>query len=105
MMSLKSFVALALFSVAVFGCSSSVKTPIPTGGSKSEGIIRMSYEDGMLERASADWSAADKVATERCVGWGYSGAQRFELEKSTCQISDSGICLSAIRTVEYQCTD
>ncbi|WP_421862935.1 YecR family lipoprotein [Parvibaculum sp.] len=100
----RPLVVSALLSATLFGCSS-VKTPIPTGGSKSEGIIRMSYEDGMFESASADWSAADKIAAERCVDWGYGGAQRFGLQTSKCQISDSGICLSAIRTTEYQCTD
>lgn len=95
---------MASVGVALVACST-VKVPTPSGGSKADGIIRMSYKNGMFETASADWDAAEKIAAQRCSDWGYKGAKRFGVETSACQAYDSGICISSIKTVEYQCTN
>jgi len=64
----KSVVCLALVMLAS-GCEVS-KTPLPTGGSKADALVEMSYQTGSLEVAKVDWATADRSALKRCNAWG-----------------------------------
>ncbi|WP_299795626.1 YecR family lipoprotein [uncultured Shewanella sp.] len=70
------------------------------GGSKSDAVVRLSYE--LLGKQVADESDGLKLAEQRCGYWGFSGAKAFELETKTC-IDEQ--CHSYIITREYQCVD
>jgi hypothetical protein len=96
-------VSAALVSL-VAGCAT-VKVPQATGGSRSDGVVDLSYEYGMFEKPQVDWGQAASVARERCAAWGYTDAQPFGGAKSECQAFNGyGNCVRQLVTVSYQCT-
>jgi hypothetical protein len=80
-----------------------VKVPQPTGGSRSDGTVQLAYEYGEFERPQVDWEAANRIATERCEAWGYSGAEAFGGGVSECNASNQYGCFSWFVTITYQC--
>lgn len=81
------------------------KTPVPTGGSRSDASVDMSYEVLPLEKPVVDWASAESSATKRCNAWGYSKADPFEGVRTQCQAADMyGNCNRATVTKTYQCT-
>jgi hypothetical protein len=82
------------------------KTPVPTGGSKSDALVELSYQVAGLEIAVVDWETAQISATKRCNSWGYRKADPFEGTKTQCQAFDGyGGCNLATVTRVYQCTN
>ncbi len=99
----KSFVYLVTISLLISACAVN-KTPIPTGGSRADGIIELSYEVGMFEDPVVDWLSADKSASKRCQAWGYKQAEAFEGLKTECQAYNGyGNCVQTLVTANYQC--
>ena len=94
------FVALSL----LVGACTVNKIPIPTGGSRADAIIELSYDVGMFEKPVVDWVAAKSSAAQRCRAWGYSQAEAFGGQKSQCHAYNAyGNCLRATITLNYQC--
>jgi hypothetical protein len=91
---------VALFLV---GCSTT-RVTTPTGGSRADGTVDLTYEYGGLENAQVDWSSAQSQAEEKCHGWGYAGAERFGGEKRTCMMAGGYGCNMWQATITYQCT-
>jgi hypothetical protein len=61
-----------------------VKVPEPTGGSKADGTVDMSYSMGEFEVPVIDMEQARIKAKKRCVSWGYKDAEIFGGQKSQC---------------------
>lgn len=99
--------ALILFVCALFSAGCAVdtpKTPLPTGGSRADGSVDMSFEVGAYERPIVDWDAAAVSATSRCKAWGYQSADPFEGTRTECNVRDGyGNCIQAFVTRTYQC--
>ena len=96
--------AMALAVAMLVSACASNKTPVPTGGSRSDGTIRMSYEVGMFEEPVVDWSAAARTAGDRCKAWGYQRAEAFGGQTQQCQAYNGyGNCLRAVISIDYQC--
>jgi YecR-like lipoprotein len=96
------FIGVALISLAACEVA---KTPVATGGSKSDGLVEMSYDVGGLEIAKVDWSTAQISAAKRCSVWGYRNAEPFEGARTQCQSFDGyGGYNYATVTRTYQCT-
>ena len=77
-----------------------------TGGSKSDGIIRLSYEQTEFERVNLSESQAVSLATKRCRAWGYPGkAEAFGGVTKQCTTLIRGFsgCANFMITKEYQC--
>lgn len=93
-----------LFAVALSGCAVH-KDWTPIGGSKADGVVRLSYQVADMEKPILDESQAVMLATKRCKSWGYSGAEAFGGTTSQCNTSGglSGCNLRQV-TKEYQCT-
>ena len=49
----------------------------PTGASRADGIVQLSYDYVLSDRPVLDWVSAQNTAEERCASWGYAGAQKF----------------------------
>ena len=98
---------LFLTSVLLFLAScESIKYMQTTGGSKSDGVIEMSYEYGMFETPVVQWDDAKQKAFNACTAWGYKSAQPFGSGFSQCTaINGYGDCISWRVTYKYQCTD
>ncbi|MDR1489755.1 MAG: YecR-like lipofamily protein [Desulfovibrio sp.] len=74
-----------------------------TGGSRSDAVVRMSYEFASYEIPEVNPQEAVELASQRCKSWGYSEAEAFGGETRACnQYSGSG-CASWLVTKEFQC--
>lgn len=91
--------------IAIISGCATVKVPVPTGGSKSDGTIELSYQVGGFEKPVVDWNQALITATEKCRAWGYSSAEAFGGTKSQCQATNEYGCIQWFVTATYQCTD
>ena len=74
-----------------------------TGGSRSDGTIKLSYEYGRFEQPQVDLSQGMRVAKARCAAWGYTGAEAFGGSTKTCNQPSGSGCERWIVTTEYQC--
>lgn len=103
---MKHVVTLSLLAVVVLLASCATnKSLVPTGGSKADGTVDLSYEFGAFEKPVVDMVSAQRAAKQRCVAWGYSEAEAFGGEKRQCQAFDGyGTCTHWFVTVTYQCT-
>ena len=80
------------------------KTMVPTGGSRSDGTVELSYEYGMFEKPVIDPVAAINSAAQRCRAWGYSDAEAFGGQIQRCQGTDGyGNCARWLVTTQFQC--
>lgn len=97
-------VLLCSIAVLLSACATD-KSLVPTGGSKADGTVDLSYEFGMFEKPVVDMAAAQNAAKQRCAAWGYTEAEAFGGEKRQCQAFDGyGNCIRWFVTVTYQCT-
>lgn len=88
---------------ALTGCAAQ-KTLMPTGGSRADGTIKLSYEFTAFEVPTVDQQQGIDVATKRCAAWGYSGTEAFGGSTKSCANYSMGSCNAWLVTVEYQCT-
>jgi hypothetical protein len=93
----------AILLVGLSACAV-VKVPVPTGGSKADGVVRMAYEYGGFEAPQVDLQAAASSAAQRCAAWGYTGAQPFGGAMQQCEAANQYGCLRYLVTLTYQCT-
>jgi hypothetical protein len=77
---------------------------VPSGGSRADGTIKMSADFEPYEVPNFDERQTQTVAKQRCLAWGYSGAEAFGGTTKTCVNSSSGSCWLWRVSVEYQCT-
>jgi hypothetical protein len=96
---------LALISAGavVAGCAT-VSQMQATGGSRADGIVKLSFEYGMFDRIELDEASAIQTARQRCSVWGYTDADPFGGVVRQCQQSGSLGCVHWFVTKEYQCT-
>ena len=89
------------------GCARPVeKELIPTGGSKADGIVELSFEyDGIYEEPIIDDNVSNRNAAKRCESWGYKGAEAFGGSLRECTMPDGSYCRAWIVTKKYQCTE
>lgn len=86
------------------GCATQ-KDWLVTGGSRADGVVSLSYERNEFQRPELDQAEADRLATQKCMAWGYKGAESFGSQRNDC-LSRRGFgnCGTRRVTVEYQCT-
>lgn len=70
----KTTISLAFISILLGGCSTT-KDWSATGGSKADGVIRLSYEFGQFELPQVSEEQAILLAARRCAVWGYTHAE------------------------------
>src|SRR5690606_5187185 len=100
---MKTMLFLTALVLGLSGCAVQ-KTLVPTGGSRADGTIELSYAFGMFETPKVDLAQGAQAASQRCKAWGYSDAEPFGGQKSTCQAFNGyGNCIRTLVTVEYQC--
>jgi len=102
-MRISMIAAAVAVACSMTGCAVQ-KTLVATGGSKSDGVVRMSYDIQQFEVPKIDWDAARRVAAQRCAVWGYSDAEPFGGQTLSCTAHGSYGCIAGTMTVEYQCT-
>lgn len=86
------------------GCTTT-KDWTATGGSRADGVVRLSYEVTEFEKPQLNEQQAVYLASQRCKTWGYSGAEAFGGTTRQCnQGGGFGGCSQWVVTKEYQCT-
>ena len=90
----KSLMLLLASTLIISGCATK-KQLVPTGGSKSDGTVRMSYSYGMFESPVVDPQQGMNAAKARCAACGFT---------SQCSQPSSSGCMQTLVTIEYQCT-
>lgn len=103
---MKIYVMFVLAAAMIFtnGCVTT-KDWAATGGSRADGVVRLSYEIGAMEQAQLNESQAIALATKRCATWGYTGADAFGGVTRQCnQPGGFGGCTNWVVTKEFQCT-
>ena len=100
---MKSKAVVGGFLVLLAGCTT-VSQMTATGGSRADGVVRLSYELGALDKARIDEADALRTAQARCKTWGYKDAEAFGGVTRQCQ-SPGGLygCNRWLITKEYQC--
>ncbi|MGF6094958.1 YecR family lipoprotein [Pseudomonas sp. 18175] len=94
--------ALPLTLLLLAGCATP-KFWEATGGSKADGVVQLSYEQGQFENGQSDAAQGLKIATGRCQFWGYKSAERSGPEKSVCRTMGQFQCLETTVTQDYLC--
>lgn len=99
------FVAVVIVLTLISGCSVQRHWQA-TGGSKADGVVRLSYEVPTALKAIVDDQAGLQLAIKRCSSWGFKAAEPFGGETHNC-IAPVGLggCSTHAVTREYQCLD
>jgi len=97
---------ITLLSIVLLSGCVTVKDWSATGGSRSDGVVRLSYEMGELEKPQLNEQQAVNLATQRCKTWGYTGAEAFGGVTRQCNSPGGafGGCARWMVTKEFQCT-
>ena len=74
-----------------------------TGGSRSDGIVKLSYEVASYETAHVNEMQGLSLARRKCAGWAYKDAEPLGGTTRTCNVPGFGNCQSWLITKEYQC--
>lgn len=104
MLKLVTLLAASILVMSMQGCTVVPKQLTATGGSRADGIVKLSYEYGMFETVQIDGQQAINEARQRCAGWGYRGAEPFGGSKQKCISHYAGDCKRWLVTIDYQCT-
>lgn len=98
---------LLTLGVAVLaGCATTSeleRVPVPTGGSKGDAIVIMSYYEHKGEDPIVHWDVAQERAIKRCRAWGYKKASAFSGETKSCKGAYGYGCATQIISRTYQC--
>ena len=94
-------VSFIVTAIALGGC-----TPVQVvdvGGSKADATVIMGAHVGPFQSPdSIDWTAAESVARQRCMAWGYKTASAFTGIRSQCLDRD---CMNRELSRTFQCLD
>ena len=86
------------------GCATGKQWAV-SGGDKSAGVVRVSYEYPEFREPTVDEAKAAELAANRCGFWGYGGAEPIEGQIRQCSNMDGTNCDQWRVTREYQCTN
>ncbi|MBY6154062.1 YecR-like lipofamily protein [Vannielia litorea] len=101
---MKKVILVILACAGLASCTEVTKVPVPTGGSRADASVVLSYEYTALEIVTADWNAAQSSADKRCRAWGYRKADPFQGTVNQCQQTDAyGSCIRGTVSKTYQC--
>lgn len=102
---MKIFVTAGLAFLLVYGCATP-KEWTATSGSRSDGIVKLSYDQYELESPILNEQQAIDIATKRCSSWGYTSAEAFGGVTRRCnQFGGLSGCSHFTITKEFQCTN
>lgn len=101
---MKGTLISCIFVFLLAGCSVT-KDWQATGGSKSDGTVRLSYETNNFEMVETSEAQALEEARKRCQAWGYKDAEAFGGELRQCNSFSGMGCNGFLVTKEYQCLD
>ena len=81
------------------------KQLVPTGGSRADGMVKLSYEYELFEVPKIDQQQGVMLAQQRCSAWGYKNAEPFGGSMQSCIRPTHNGCVRWLVSIEYQCTE
>ncbi len=100
---MKTLIAtLSLTAMVLTGCATP-KQWEATGGSKTDGVVQVSYELGQFESGQTSATQGLATAEGRCKVWGYKSAEVSGSEKNICRTMGQYNCLQTTITQDYLC--
>ena len=96
------FLAAAALLLNLAACATSQKWAV-SGGNRSDGVVRISYEYPEFEQPTVSDEQALKLALGRCEGWGFDDAEPIAGQIRQCSNMDGSNCNLWTVTREYQC--
>ncbi len=103
----KTNISYLFLAIALAGCATN-KEWSATGGSRADGIVVLSYEQGGYEQPILNENQGLALAAARCKRWGYIDAEAFGSSTRICIEHTSGLFTSSCVTwkvdKKYQCT-
>jgi hypothetical protein len=99
---MKKILTITAIALCITGCATQ-KNWSATGGSRSDGVVRLSYEYGMFEVPKLSDQQGINLAKSRCSAWGYTDAEAFGGVTQVCNKPTGSGCNSFLVTAEYQC--
>lgn len=98
----RRLVFFVIAALSITGCATQ-KEWVATGGSRSDSVVKLSYEYGGLESPQVSAKQGLDLAKSRCSAWGYKDAEAFGGATRACTGFNSYGCVSWLVTAEYQC--
>ena len=89
--------------LALNGCATPIDW-VATGGSRSDGTVRLGYSYGGFEVPQVNEQQAINLANRKCTSWGYTSAEAFGGVLKTCTASNGYGCVAWNVQTEFQCT-
>lgn len=95
---------LTIASLLILTACSVQMNAIPTGGSRADGVIELSYSYGSMQKPIIDPQQAYQAALNRCKAWGYKETEAFGGGRTICTMpAGMGGCNQFTTTIVYQC--
>ena len=98
------FTSLILNIIFLQGCAVQ-KELVATGGSRADGVVKLSYEYGLFEAPQLNAQQGVNAAKQRCSSWGYKNAEAFGGSTKSCIMPTNNGCNRWLVSIEYQCTE
>jgi YecR-like lipoprotein len=94
--------ATAALLLSLGACATGQKWAV-TGGDRSDGVVKVSYEYPEFQQPEVSDAQAMKIALGRCSGWGYETAKPIPGQTRQCSNMEGANCNLWTVTREYQC--
>ncbi|WP_369124890.1 YecR family lipoprotein [Pseudomonas sp. RTB3] len=88
--------------IALAGCAEPRKDIYALDGSRANGLLDIAFQGGAVYDAG-DMSKALTIATQKCIAWGYQGAEKFGSKRTFCLEGNMFGCQASEQTVKFQC--
>ncbi|MGY5956583.1 hypothetical protein ACUY4R_003433 [Kosakonia sp. BK9b] len=95
-------IVIAASLIMLSGCSFTKQAKVSEVDPIS-GLVRLSFNQQMLQTASYDQSAAQSTANKQCQQMGYATAVSYGRPVETCSLISGSVCMNTKVTIQYQC--
>jgi hypothetical protein len=93
-------IASAICIILAAGCARKpiIETPFALDGSKADAVVTMAagYHVNDNGITTINWNKADEDASALCQNWGYTRAQAFGSQTTTCTESGRGLFVNGV---------
>ncbi len=93
---------LTLLPLVLTGCTITKQAQV-SEASPITGVVRLTYNQAMLQTARTDDYVAQGTATKECQRMGYASAVAFGQPVAACSVYAGSLCMNTTITLAWQC--